>query len=185
MKDSGSQVFVQMLSEQTAWLGVPTLYTSHCGQFRSSLPNASQSLALMTPTAPWLAKFVPIAHKMEMTCGMISGGKILSADGQTQAEQPLEAGESYLLGEITLAETHPQPKGTQPKERGGLASHLISDVALPAITIPTYRSGVRKAWGAHMAPADNSTRRWLPVLGLGAAIILGLGYLIGKNSRKS
>lgn len=183
MKDTGSQVFVQMLAEQTAWLGVPALYTSHCGQFRSSMPNASQSLALMTLTAPWLAKFVSIAHKMEMTCGMVSGSKILSADGQAQAEQALEAGESYVLGEITLAETHPQPKGPQPEERGGLASHLISDVALPAITIPTYRAMVRKAWGAHMAPADSSTRRWLPAFGLGAAVILGLGYLIGKNSR--
>jgi len=184
MKDTGSQVFVQMLSEQTAWLGVPTVYTSHCGQFRSTVPNASQSLALMVPTAPKLAKFVSIAHKMELTCGMVSGGKILAADGQTQAEQALEAGESCLLGEITLAETHPQTEGSQPKERGGLASHLISDVALPAITIPTYRAGARKAWGAHMAPADSSTRRWFPALGIGAAVILGLGYLIGKKSRK-
>ena len=184
MKDTSSQVFVQMLAEQTAWLGVPAVYTSHCGQFRSRVPNASQSLALMTPTAPWLAKFVPIAHKMEMTCDMVSGGKILSAEGQAQVEQALEAGESYVLGEITLAGTHPQPKGPQPQQRGGLASHLISDVALPAITIPTYRTGVRKAWGAHMAPADSSTRRWFPALGLGAAVIFGLGYLIGKNSRK-
>jgi len=136
------------------------------------------------PTAPRLAKLISIAHKIELTCGMVSGGKILAADGQTQVEQALEAGESYLLGEITLAETHPQPKDPQPQERGGLASHLISDIALPAITIPTYRAGVRKAWGAHMAPADNSTRRWFPALGLGAAVILGLGYLIGKNSRK-
>jgi len=184
MKDTSSQVFVQMLAEQTAWLGVPAVYTSHCGQFRSRVPNASQSLALMTPTAPWLAKFVPIAHKMEMTCDMVSGGKILSAEGQAQVEQALEAGESYVLGEITLAGTHPQPKGLQPQQRGGLTSHLISDVALSAITIPTYRAGVRKAWGAHMAPADSSTRRWFPALGLGAAVIFGLGYLIGKNSRK-
>jgi hypothetical protein len=184
MKDTGTQVFVQMLAEQTAWLGVPTVYTSHCGQFRSTVPNASQSLALMVPTAPKLAKFVSIASQMELTCDMISGGKILSADGQVRSEQSLEAGESYLLGEITLAETHPQPQGPQPKERGGLASHLISDVALPAITIPTYRDGVRKAWGAHMAPIDSSTRRWLPALGIGAAAILGLGYLLGKNSRK-
>ena len=184
MKDTSSQVFVQMLAEQTAWLGVPAVYTSHCGQFRSRVPNASQSLALMTLTAPWLVKFVPIAHKMEMTCDMVSGGKILSAEGQAQVEQALEAGESYVLGEITLAGTHPQPKGPQPQQRGGLASHLISDVALSAITIPTYRAGVRKAWGAHMAPADSSTRRWFPALGLGAAVIFGLGYLIGKNSRK-
>ena len=184
MKDTSSQVFVQMLAEQTAWLGVPALYTSHCGQFRSSVPNAGQSLALMTLTAPWLAKFVPIAYKMEMTCDMVSGGKILSAEGQAQVEQALEAGESYVLGEITLAGTHPQPKGLQPQQRGGLTSHLISDVALSAITIPTYRAGVRKAWGAHMAPADSSTRRWFPALGLGAAVIFGLGYLIGKNSRK-
>ncbi len=184
MKDTGDQVFAQMLAEQTAWLGVPTVYTSHCGQFRSTVPNASQSLALMVPTAPNLAKFVSIAPQMELTCGMVSGGKILAADGQVQAEQSLEAGESYLLGEITLAETHPQPQGPQPKEQGGLASHLISDVALPAITIPTYRAGVRKAWGARMAPVDNSTRRWLPVLGFGAAAILGLGYWIGKNSHK-
>jgi hypothetical protein len=183
MKDTGSQIFVQMLSEQTAWLGVPTLYTSHCGQFRSTVPNASRSLALMMPTEPRLAKHLSIAHKIELTCGMVSGGKILAADGQAQAEQALEAGESFVLGEIMLADTHPQPKGAQPKERGGLASHLISDVALPAITIPTYRAGVRKAWGVHMAPADSSTRRWLPALGLGAAVLLGLGYLIGKNSR--
>ena len=184
MQDAGALVFGQMVSEQTAWLGVPALYTSHCGQFRSTLPNAGASLALMVPAAPWLAKYMPVADQMEMACGMVSGGKILTAGGQVQAEQTLEAGESCLLGEVTLGETHPQTHGSQPAQRGPRLTYLLSDVALTALAIPAYRAGARLAWGAHMAPVDNSTRRWLPALGLGAAVALGLGYWLGRCSRK-
>ncbi len=178
MKDAGKLLFGEMINEQTGWLGVPTVATVGAGQITTRLPQAQASLAAMVPLAPWLAKYVPVADQVEMTCDIVPGCKVVDATGTVLAEVPEGAGDAFTFAEVTIRDQRPVPGGNQPASRVLPLAYFTSDVLLPWLTIPVYRNGLRKVWGAHMAPIEASTRQWAAVA-VGAGV---LGYFLGKRA---
>ena len=179
LKGTGRAVFGEMLNQQTAWLGVPTVNTVSCGHIRTAIPNGRASLLSMVGFAPWLAKYLPVADQLEMSCGFMPGCKVVDASGKVLAELPQEAGEAFTLAEVGLTEKKPQPQSSQPPSAVPWPSYLVSDMVLPWLSIPVYRSGLRQAWGERMAPIQASTRQWMLVAGLGALA----GFALGRMGR--
>jgi hypothetical protein len=181
LKNTGGLVFGDMINEQTAWLGVPTVNTVGCGHVETDIPNGLGSLLSMVPVAPWLIKYLPQANRMRLACDFVPGCKVVASTGQVLTELRQDEGETFTLAEVTLADERPQPKGPQPPSCLSSLTYLTSDTILPLLTIPTYRRGLRRAWGKYMAPVEPTTRQWLALLGLSMAIAFWLGWLLGRR----
>jgi len=146
MKGSAQLVFGAMISQQTAWLGVPTVNTVGCGRIRTAIPNGRASFLTFISLAPWLVKYLPQADRMEMACDLTPGCKVVLASGQTLAELTQEQGETFTVARVTLADEKPRPRGPQPASPVPRLSYLSSDVLLPALSVPVYRKGLRRVW---------------------------------------
>ncbi len=111
----------------------------------------------------------------------VPGCKVVDAEGQVLAELSQDEGETFTMAEVTLARERPQPTRPQPRSRLSSLIYLTSDTILPFLTIPTYRRGLRRVWGKHMAPIEAETRQWLAFFSLGMAIAFLLGWLLGRR----
>jgi predicted amidohydrolase len=176
-KDTGRLLFGDMVNQQTAWLGVPAAQTVGTGHIQTDIPNGLLSLALFLPAAPWLAKYLPQANRLQLSCDFVQGCKVVGAQGQVLAELAQAQGERFTLAEVTLADNKPTPRSPQPKSLLPKSSYFVSDILIPWLTIPVYRRGLRRAWGANMAPIQTSTRRRLWGASLGVIALLGLGLV--------
>ncbi|HLF90673.1 MAG TPA: carbon-nitrogen hydrolase family protein [Anaerolineales bacterium] len=180
MKNTGRALFGEMINEQTAWLGVPAVASVGAGRISTHLPQAKASVGAMVPLVPWLAKYVPEAEQIKMSCEIIHGCKVVDADGNVLTEIPKGEGDAFTIAEVTLSDQRPAPAEPQPPSRLPSFSYFSSDYLLPWLTIPIYRQGLRRVWGGHMAPIDASTRQWA-VVAVGVGV---LGYLLGRFSKR-
>lgn len=181
LKGDGRRVFGDMINQQTGWLGVPAVNTVGCGQIRTAVPAGTATLLAFMPLAPRIAPYLPQAEGLQMQCQMVQGCKIVAADGTIITELSQEAGETFTLAEITLADEKPQPQTPQPPATASPISYLASDYILPLITTPVYRQGLRRAWGGHMAPINAASRRWRVYLGLTGLVAFIAGRLRRRN----
>jgi hypothetical protein len=184
MKGSARLVFDDTINQQTAWLGVPAVNTVGSGRIRTAIPNGPGTFLTFLPAAPWLVRYLPQASEMQMSCDMTQGCKVVDASGQVLTELTQEQGETFTIAEVTLADERPRPRKPQPTSPVSFITYLSSDVLLPLLTVPTYRQGLRRAWGKEMAPVEASTRRWTILLGLGAAVGFLLGVFWGQRRGK-
>ncbi|MFC1975833.1 carbon-nitrogen hydrolase family protein [Chloroflexota bacterium] len=180
-KNTGRRVFGDMINEQTAWLGVPAVNTVACGHIETHIPNGFGSVLSMLPAAPRLVKYLPQANRIRLSCDFVPGCKVVDADGRVLAELSQDEGETFTMAEVVLANERPQPARPQPRSRLSFLIYLTSDTILPLLTIPTYRRGLRRVWGRHMAPVEAETRQWLVLLGFGMAIAFLFGWLLGRR----
>jgi hypothetical protein len=181
IKGDGRRVFGDMINQQTAWLGVPAVNTVGCGQITTAIPRGLGSLLTIVPIAPQLAKYLPQAGQMQMTCQMVQGCKVVAGDGRVLSELAQADGETFTMAEIILPDRKTQPHGRQPAAPISPLSYLASDYLLPILTTPVYREGLRQTYGPHMAPVNAPSRRWLMLL----AVVGGLAYLLGRATRPS
>ncbi len=177
LKGDGRRVFGDMINQQTAWLGVPAVNTVGCGQITTDIPAGTATLLSFMPLAPRIAQYLPQAEGMQMQCGMVQGCKIVAADGSVITELSQDAGETFTIADVTLADEKPQPHAPQPPATASPISYLASDYILPLITTPVYRQGLRQTWGRHMAPINAASRRWLIYLGLTGLVAFVAGRL--------
>jgi len=183
LKGSARLVFGDMINQQTAWLGVPAVSTVGSGHIRTAIPNGLGSFLTFLSLAPWLIKYLPQAGRMQMSCNMTQGCKVVDASGQVLTELTQEQGETFTIAEVALTGEKPYPQEPQPASPVPFLTYLSSDVLLPSLTIPVYRKGLRRAWGEGMAPVEASTRKWAVVLGLGAVAGFLVGLFLGRRKK--
>ncbi len=179
-EEDGQKVFGEMINEQTAWLGVPTAHSVGVGDIHTHLPRAAATLLTMSLQNPALLRYLPCAGRIQLETEIIDACKIVAASGRSLAERAQAEGEGYALATVTLADKKPHPTMPQPPSRIGRPAYWLSDVLLPALTITTYRQGLRRAHGAQMAPLDSSTSRWAVLLALVGLVAFWLGRGRGK-----
>jgi hypothetical protein len=169
-------VFGEEMDRNAAWLQVPLVNTTGSGQFRSRLPAPLPSLMSYTLFRPDLWKKLKDAPEVRLENGYFMQTKVVSADGQVLS-RVTDDGDGFTLAEVTLPDAPPQPQAkTQPRVSvPGILTFMIDYGILPFI-IGKYREGLRRQWGARMAPRDPRTVIWT---GVAAAAGL-LGFLIGR-----
>ena len=177
IKGSGRKLFGDMINEQTAWLGVPAVNTVGCGRISTAIPRGLEMLLALLPSAPWLARYLPRAAGLRMSCELIQGCKIVDAGGHVLAEMQQSEGEGFAIASVSLAEGTPSPSRPQPPSRVPRFAYLSSDQLLPWLMRPVYRSGVRRAWGSHMAARDAAFERGTGVAFAALALVLAIGVV--------
>jgi predicted amidohydrolase len=152
------------IEAQARWLHVPVVASTGAGHFRSALP---------LPLPASLRMSLP----MTLEAGYGRYAKIIRADG-TVAARVEATGDGVRVAEITLPDAPPQPTTPQPAMHMPLPIRLMVDVVGTAAMIPLYRAGLRRVWGARMAPVDPRTWVWLGLM----LTALWIGF--GKGRRR-
>ena len=143
-KGSGRRTFVDMVNQQTAWLGVPCVSAVGMGQIRTKIPRGCATLFSMFILAPWTARYLSQADKMEMSCQMVEACKVVGADGQVAAERAQSQGEGFAIAEVTLPEVKPSPRGAQPAAPLSRFFYFASDISIPSLMRRVYKKGLAK-----------------------------------------
>ncbi|MBN1979840.1 MAG: carbon-nitrogen hydrolase family protein [Anaerolineae bacterium] len=144
LKRSARRIFGDMLNQQTAWLRVPAVQTVGCGHIRTGVPNSRMSVLTYSLAAPWLLKYIPQADRMEISCDLVQGCKVVGAGGQVLSELSQEEGEAFALSEVSLTDQKPVPREPQPGPLIPRIAYFVADVWLPSLARSTYRRGLRR-----------------------------------------
>ena len=144
LKDTGRQLFGEMVNQQTAWLGVPSVQTVGSGHIRTAIPRGLLSVISYLPAVPRLAKYLLQANSVALECDFVRGCKIVDNNGKVQMELEQSEGESFAIGEVRLLSKKPKPKYPQPKSLLPKIAYLSSDNLLPLLMRSVYRQGVRQ-----------------------------------------
>lgn len=184
LKDSGRVVFGPLIDAQARWLGVPAVHTVGCGQLRLRVPNGRGTLGVLALAAPWMVRYLPQAHRLELHCAMVEGCRVLAADGRALASRNQASGEGSCIAVVDLADTPPQPRGRQPRSPLPLLAYLTSDWALPWLSIPAYRRGLRQTHELQLASVDRVPLRRLLLLGLGLCTVAVLARLLRRRVQR-
>jgi predicted amidohydrolase len=124
---------------QIPWMNVLMVSASEAGVLHTKLPELEVLLraAKLEDRASqasevWLEMEIPKATGIwDPKEGFLAQGSAI--------------GDGVVLAEIELADTPPKPKGPQPKL-------YVGEDHIAKLVRPLYREGVRRQWGAHMAP---------------------------------
>jgi len=138
LRQSGQRAFVDTPAQQTAWLGVPYISSTACGDLQTPIPNPLGSFLSLIPTAPWLFRHLPQIRHVEVRASLVEAARIFSAEGRQLTGLCSQNGESFALAEVNLPEKPPQPKSTQPTPPVPWLVYLISDRLLTFLSLRTY-----------------------------------------------
>lgn len=144
MKDVGRRAFVEMVAEQAAWLGVPVIHASACGNFQSAVPGGAASLLGFAASQPGLLRYLPQAGQVQMHAPMVEACQILSVRGISLARRTQASGEGLITAQVHLPQTKHKPSEAQPPTRVPRLAYLFSDGYLPLIMRTFYRRGLRQ-----------------------------------------
>jgi cytochrome c biogenesis protein ResB len=119
------------------------------------------------------------ANGVQIEAGFDKQTKVIDASGNILARVS-EDGDGFVIAEIELADEAPQPLPEQPKMRTSGWVYLMADVFGAGLMTLLYRQGVRRQWGARMAPVDPRTKIWAGFVA-GAAVV---GWLLGRMGKR-
>ncbi|HEX3049721.1 MAG TPA: carbon-nitrogen hydrolase family protein [Aggregatilineaceae bacterium] len=141
-----ADVDTQDMHPQAAWMGVPLIAAAATGTIRTKLPL----LEWFLERSPYADRTSQAAETL-FECGFAPETKVFNAGGQLLA-QGTETDDGVVLAEIELPDVIPQPSTPQPSIDIPQAVYQVSDEIIPSLMLPLYKAGVRRQWGAHMAP---------------------------------
>lgn len=175
---SDDPVFGADLDRRAAWMGVPLVHSTGGGQFRSRMPAALPSLLMFLAFRPDLWGRLAEAEQTEVVADYFRQTKIVDGAGRALA-RVISDGDAFTLAEVELADAPPMPQGPQPQTSVAPLVLFLADYApLPFLTA-VYREGLRRVWGARMAPWDQRTLVWMGL----AAAAFAFGWLMGRGRR--
>jgi predicted amidohydrolase len=142
MKHSGPYIFGELISRQTAWLGVPAVNSGSCGHFQSAVPRSAPLVWGFSLTLPRLTKHFAQASQLKISCDMIPSCKAFNAEGEVIAKRTQAQGEGFLLAEVMLADRKHVPMTPQPPAHLPYSVYFNADVLVPFLMKSVYRKGL-------------------------------------------
>lgn len=166
------------LDAQAGWLGVPVAATVGAGTFRSHVPLPGLMLRGALNLRPDL--WGKVTAETEIEAGYyVQQTKIVDAAGRVLTRVETDS-DGVAVTTVTLPDVPPVPQGEQPSMNTSPLTYAASDVIGPSLLVQVYRAGVRRYWGARMAPVDTRTKLWAGVI----AVIAAVSFLVGWGMRR-
>lgn len=167
------------MEDQAAWMHVPVIHTGASGMFSSPLPLPLVSVGFMVWNFPHLWEKLPEAHTARLEAKYKPQTRIIDASGEVLA-RVTQDGDSFTVATLELPDTLPQPDYDQPLINTTPVTLFSVDVVAAHSMIPLYQRGLRRQWGARMAPVDQRTQIWTAVL----VVVFFVGWLMGLSARR-
>jgi len=165
---------------QARWMRVPVISAGACGAMQTILPAPRYSVGTMLFTRTDMWAYLDESGHAELMSPFINTTRIIAADGSV-AQAVQDINDAYTLAEITLNDELSRPTDAQPEmETPSIICLLVDHVIAPLFAL-NYRRGLRRRWGARMAPLDADTRTWLRIVGVVAALSFVLGWFLGNK----
>ncbi|MBN1873447.1 MAG: carbon-nitrogen hydrolase family protein [Anaerolineae bacterium] len=174
---TSAEVFGAHLRRQAAALGVPVVNTTATGLFSTSVPLPAISLLSYTLGRPDFWRYLSQAEAIRVEAGYFHETYVADAMGKVLAQVPPGA-EHFAIAEVTLPETRPQSRASQPAFGISPLLYLLDEFA-NALLRPVYRRVVRQVYGSRMAPLLPATHRWTAAL----ALVGILSFWLGRRLR--
>jgi predicted amidohydrolase len=169
------------LDAHAAWLGVPVIATQGSGQFDSPVPWPRLTTATLVMGRPDLwDNALMEGSQIRFQAGFDPQTKIVDAGGQVLG-RVTTGGDGYVLTEIALPDSPPQPQTPPPLMHTSPVAYLFADIVTPALAGWDYIRTLRLRWGPQAAPLTSRRRFWLSV-GIITALITLVSAL--KSSQK-
>lgn len=172
------------IETQANWLTVPTVCAGASGELVSILPAPFFSIQglLFSRASLWERADGQYAE-MELVAPFQRNTRILDSNGKTIG-RVTDDGDAVIVSDVTLADKIPLPLDVpQPEMTVPDLARTIVDLISGALLTLNYRRGVRRQWGARMAPMDAGTRLWLRVLIAVAGLAAIFGWLFFPKRR--
>lgn len=172
------------IEEQSRWMNVPIVCAGASGEFSSILPAPFFSIQGLLFGQPGLWNQVDKHYaEMQLVAPFQENTRILDSNGDTLV-QALDEGDAVIFSEIELADKTPLPLDEQqPEMTVSEQARIVIDLISGGLFTLTYRRGVRRQWGARMAPMDANTAIWLRILIVTVALTALLSRLSFRKRR--
>jgi hypothetical protein len=168
------------IPQQAAWLNVPVVSAGCTGTLETILPAPLFSVGALMSASPadWPRINGYSAADTRLIAPLLPQTRLINRSGQIQA-QTASSGDSVLIERISLPDAPPQPQSSnQPAmQTPPLLYPLVDGLATGLLTL-NYKRGVRRQWGARMAPDDPQTTLWLWALLAAGAIGAFVGWFL-------
>ena len=113
VKRTSDQTFGEYLRRQAAHLGIPVAQATSTGTFTSSIPRPRLSLAMFSLLYPSLWKYRSQFDRARMEAEYFNETFIAESSG-TIVQYVRQNAEGFVVSDVSLPESPPQPKGKQP-----------------------------------------------------------------------
>jgi predicted amidohydrolase len=170
------RVFGEQVRAFAASLGVSVIQSSARGQFSSPLAAPRLSLAVLMARQPSLWQYWLQAKDAVLKSDYYCETFVSDSKGNVLARHEADE-DGFALASLDL--TRSSPGGRHPMWSLQSSITNIMFEVLGWLMIPTYRRGIRRAWGRHMAPVDFQTKLW----SVGVVLAALVGYGTGRKKR--
>lgn len=171
--------YVDEAALEAKGMGVPLIIAGGAGTFESLLPAPRQSIAVLAMFHKGLLSFIRSAHQMHLRAPFVRHTAIYDAQGRL-VHRAASTSDDVVVGEIKIASLSPHSQGHPPAHIVALPDLMAVDAVSSAWMAPIYQRGVRRQWGARMAPASHKTRIWVWAI----IFISIVFFLIGRQWRR-
>ncbi len=172
--------YMDDIAQQAAWLNVPLVSAGCAGTLETILPVPLFSVGALLSASPadWPRINGYSAAETRLIAPLLPQTRIIDRSGDIQA-QATTSGDDIVIQRVTLPDVPPQPQssGQPAMQTPPLLYPLIDGLAAGLLSL-TYKRGVRRQWGARMAPDDPQTTLWLWALLAAGAIGAVMGWFL-------
>jgi predicted amidohydrolase len=113
VKRTSDKTFGEYLRRQACYLGIPVAQATSTGTFTSSIPKSGLSLEMFSLLHPPLWKYRSQFDRARMEADYFNETYIAGSSGEILQRVGQNA-EGFVVSDVTLPDSPPQPKGKQP-----------------------------------------------------------------------
>ncbi|MEW6404068.1 MAG: carbon-nitrogen hydrolase family protein [Chloroflexota bacterium] len=128
LKRTSDETFGQYVRDQAGFLGVPVVQATSTGNFTSSIPAPKLSLMMLALIYPPVWKYKSRFDQVRMKTGYFNETFIADASGTVLQRVPAEV-EGYVLDNVSLPDSPPQPKRKQPSSSISKFAYVLDTMA--------------------------------------------------------
>lgn len=171
LANSSNNYLHDNIEAQSKWMNVPIICAGASGEFSSILPAPFFSIQGLLFGQPNLWDKVDNHYaEMQLTAPFQENTRVFDSQGNTLV-QVAAKGDALISTGVELADKTPLPRDEpQPEMSISEQARLLIDLISGGLFTLTYRRGVRRQWGARMAPKDVNTTIWLRILIVAVAL---------------
>lgn len=183
LAETSACLWDEHIPRQATWMSVPVVCAMSSGTLRTYLPAPTFSVGALVANEPGLWSWLRTPDEVFLVAPFEAHTAIYHAQGMPLASAGPDT--QTIVAEISLPHQRPYPQDDQPDLPVAPLALTALDGIASSLLMPSYRRGLRRQWGARMAPLDAQTQRWGQLLGVLTLMSFVLGWWLARLERRN